>query len=96
MKMFATMAIVGIMTAGVAFGEDPAKTMVLPAKPGDVTFEHQKHMDRDTKNSCAPCHATAQGGKIEGFGKEMAHSVCKGCHTDLKAGPTSCKDCHHK
>ena len=33
-------------------------------------------------------------GKIEGFGKDFAHKTCKGCHTDGKKGPTSCKECH--
>jgi hypothetical protein len=93
MKMVIVATFVGIMTAGAAFGEEPAKVIVLPAKPGNVTFEHQKHIKM--KNSCAPCHATEQGGKIEGFGKDMAHTVCKGCHTDQKAGPTVCKGCHH-
>jgi len=93
MKLFAVFAVVGIMSAGIAFAEEPARVIVLPAKPGDVTFEHQKHMQM--KNSCAPCHATDKGGKIEGFDKEMAHLICKGCHTDQKAGPTVCKGCHH-
>jgi len=94
MKIFVLFAAIAVMSVGVAMADDPAKVMVLPAKPGDVTFEHQKHMQM--KDSCAPCHATDKGGKIEGFGKDMAHFVCKGCHTDQKAGPTGCKDCHHK
>jgi len=93
MKLFAMLAVVGIMSAGVVFAEEPAKVMVLPAKPGDVKFEHEKHMQM--KNLCTPCHATDKGGKIEGFGKDMAHQVCKGCHSDQKAGPTVCKGCHH-
>lgn len=94
MKLLAICTIVTIMTAAIALAEEPAKVIVLPAKPGDVTFEHQKHMQM--KNSCAPCHASEKGGKIEGFGKDMAHSVCKGCHSDQKAGPTTCSGCHHK
>ncbi len=94
MKFLVLFAAVAVMSAGVALAADPAKVMMLPAKPGDVTFEHQKHMQM--KDVCTPCHASGVGGKIEGFGKEMAHLICKGCHVDQKAGPTGCKDCHHK
>jgi len=95
MKFIVLFAAIALMSAGVALADEPAKTMTLPsAKQGNVTFEHEKHMKM--KDSCAPCHATSAGGKIEGFGKDMAHQVCKGCHTDQKAGPTGCKDCHHK
>jgi predicted CXXCH cytochrome family protein len=43
---------------------------------------------------CTKCHASAAGGKIEGFGKDWAHKTCKGCHSEMGKGPTSCKDCH--
>jgi len=44
-------------------------------------------------NDCTKCHSTAAGGKIEGFGKDIAHKTCKDCHAAGK-GPTSCKECH--
>lgn len=94
MKSTVLLAAIAVMSAGVALADDPAKIMTLPAKPGNVTFEHQKHMQR--KDSCAPCHTTSMGGTIVGFDKDMAHFVCKGCHLDQKAGPTGCKDCHQK
>lgn len=83
-----------ILSAGPVLAEEPAKTIVLPASPGNVTFEHEKHIKM--KDVCTPCHASGQGGKIEGFGKDMAHNVCKGCHSEQHAGPTGCRDCHHK
>lgn len=94
MKYIMLFVAIAVMSAGIALAEEPAKVMVLPSKLGDVTFEHQKHMKM--KEACTPCHTGATQGKIEGFGKDMAHQVCKGCHSDQKSGPTSCKDCHHK
>ncbi|HEY6006934.1 MAG TPA: cytochrome c3 family protein [Geobacteraceae bacterium] len=78
--------------AGVVCAEE--QTIVLPAKPGNVTFEHSKH--KEVKNACLACHTSEQGGKIEGFGKEKAHDICKGCHEQTKSGPTKCVECHKK
>jgi len=86
------LAMVSLVFAWAAFGEE--KTIVLPAKPGNVTFEHSKH--KDVKNACLACHTSEQGGKIEGFGKEKAHDICRGCHEQSHAGPTKCADCHKK
>ncbi|MCM2359854.1 MAG: cytochrome c family protein, partial [Geobacteraceae bacterium] len=61
---------------------------------GDVTFNHKKH--QDSLKDCKACHATEAGGKIEGFGKDIAHKTCKGCHEEKKAGPTKCGECHKK
>ena len=72
--------------AGTAFAAD-----VIELKKG-VTFKHKAH--QEALKDCTKCHSTAAGGKIEGFGKDFAHKTCKGCHTDGKKGPTSCKECH--
>ena len=72
--------------AGTAFAGD-----VIELKKG-VKFNHKAH--QTTVGDCTKCHAKAAGGKIEGFGKDWAHKTCKGCHSDMKKGPTSCKDCH--
>jgi hypothetical protein len=72
--------------AGVACAAD-----VIEMKKG-VKFNHKAH--QTAVPDCTKCHAKAAGGKIEGFGKDYAHKSCKGCHTDLKKGPTSCKECH--
>ena len=45
---------------------------------------------------CETCHATAAGGKIEGFGKEKAHATCVECHKKEAKGPSKCADCHKK
>jgi flavoprotein len=70
-----------------------ADTMTLPAKNGNVTFNHKKH--QETVKQCKACHEKGPG-KIEGFGKEFAHKTCKGCHAEKGAGPTVCGDCHKK
>jgi hypothetical protein len=70
-----------------------ADTMTLKASMGDVTFNHKMH--QDMLKDCTKCHAK-EPGKIEDFGKEWAHKTCKGCHADMKKGPTGCKECHKK
>jgi len=71
--------------AGTAFGAD-----VIEMKKG-VSFNHKAH--QAAVGDCKKCHEGAPG-KIAGFGKDYAHKNCKGCHTDMKKGPTSCKECH--
>ena len=72
--------------AGSAFAADS-----ITMKKG-VVFNHKAHSD--ALKDCTKCHKAAAGGKIEGFGKDWAHKTCKGCHTDMKKGPTACKECH--
>jgi hypothetical protein len=76
--------------AGAAFAAAPD---VIDMKK-DVKFNHKAHAA--AVGDCKKCH-TAAPGKIEGFGKDLAHKAgCKGCHVDSKKGPTGCKDCHKK
>ncbi|HTG81500.1 MAG TPA: cytochrome c7 [Geobacteraceae bacterium] len=91
MKRIIAAAALTLFTAGIALAAD---TMTFPAKMGDVTFNHKMH--QDLLKDCKKCHATDAGGKIEGFGKDAAHKLCKGCHTDMGKGPTKCGDCHKK
>ena len=76
--------------AGTAFAGD---VIDLPASSGKVPFPHKKH--QEMLKDCKKCHEKGPG-KITELGKDWAHKTCKGCHTDLKKGPTSCKDCHKK
>ena len=78
--MFALVAF-----AGTAFAAD-----VIDMKK-NVKFPHKKHVEM--LKDCKKCHEKGPG-KIADFGKEWAHKTCKGCHTTMKKGPTSCKDCH--
>lgn len=79
-----------VFSAGTAFAAD---VIELPASPGKVTFPHKKH--QQLLKDCKKCHEKAPG-KIAELGKDWAHKTCKGCHSELKKGPTACKDCHKK
>ncbi len=70
-----------------------ADVITLPAKNGNVTFNHKKH--QETLKDCKLCHEKGPG-KIEGLGKDWAHKTCKGCHAEKNAGPTKCGECHKK
>jgi len=87
MKKVIVALITVVAFAGTAFSAD-----VLELKRG-VKFNHKAHQEK-LGGDCTKCHATKAGGKIEGFGKEFAHKTCKGCHADMKKGPSACKDCH--
>jgi predicted CXXCH cytochrome family protein len=90
MKKIAIAMIAAIAFAGTAFAAD---VIDLPAKNGNISFPHKKH--QDALKDCKACHEKAPG-KIEGFGKDAAHKLCKGCHETKKAGPTKCGECHKK
>ncbi len=87
---------VAVLFASNAFAAAPAKAITLPAKPGNVTFDHSKH----AAQKCTACHADEKGGAIEGFGKtvnkDKAHAACLDCHKKEAKGPTKCADCHKK
>lgn len=94
-KIFAGIVAALVLSTGVAFAADPPATIVIDNKNGKVTFHHKEHQDR-LKGDCLKCHATKEGGKIEGFNKEKAHGLCKKCHETGKKGPTKCTECHKK
>jgi cytochrome c553 len=87
---------VAVVFASNAFAAAPAKPIVLPAKQGEVTFNHSKH----AAQKCTACHADEKGGAIEGFGKtvnkDKAHAACLDCHKKEAKGPTKCAECHKK
>ncbi len=92
--LFVAVAVAFASSAVAA--EPPAGPITLPAKPGNVTFNHKAHANV----KCTVCHATEAGGPIEGFNKtvnkEKAHATCQGCHKTEKKGPQKCADCHKK
>ena len=91
MKTILAVAILTLFTAGAALAED---TIRLPAKNGNVVFQHKVHEAR--LPDCKPCHANEKGGKIEGLGRDWAHKNCVGCHWKGKVSPTKCDGCHKK
>lgn len=67
---------------------------VINLKTGAVQlpFQHWKHQILNG-SECSHCHK-ADGGKIEGWGKEAAHGLCIPCHDMNDKGPVECKQCH--
>ncbi len=96
-KTFAALfAAVALAVASNAVAAAPTGPITLPAKPGNVTFQHSKH----ASVKCTTCHATEAGGAIEGFNKtvnkDKAHATCQECHKKEGKGPQKCADCHKK
>jgi hypothetical protein len=96
-KTFAALfAAVALSFASTALAAAPTGPITLPAKPGNVTFSHEKHASQ----KCTACHKTDAGGDIEGIGKDMnkdkAHATCQECHKKEAKGPQKCGDCHKK
>ncbi len=94
MKKIIAAGALTLFCAATALAAGP-ETITLPAKMGNVTFAHKAHQER-LKGECTKCHATKEGGKIEGFNKEKAHALCQTCHKENKKGPTKCTECHKK
>lgn len=87
MKKLIIAAMLVAFVAAPAFASD---TIVMPAKNGDVTFNHKAHGE---KLGCEACHE-GEPAKIE-LDKTSAHALCKDCHKK-QSGPTKCGDCHKK
>jgi len=89
-KILTTMlAVAFVAVASSALAAPPAE-VVLPAKQGDVHFNHKAHQAKGCKN----CHGEKVS-KIE-LDKDKAHKLCIDCHKEKAAGPTKCPDCHKK
>jgi hypothetical protein len=58
-----------------------------------MAFNHKAHGE---KVGCKACHPEATPAKLTLGGKDPAHKLCQGCHTEKKAGPTKCMECHKK
>jgi predicted CXXCH cytochrome family protein len=84
-------AVFAALVLTVASAATPPETITFTPKSGNVTFPHKAHATK----GCKTCH-TAAPGKIEGFNKDKAHELCKGCHTKEAKGPTKCDGCHKK
>lgn len=68
--------------------------ITYPTRIGQVVFPHKKH--QEALGQCRGCHERGPG-KIDGFDKVLAHGKgCKGCHEQMKMGPTRCDGCHKK
>lgn len=73
-------------------------------KMGKVSFDHKAH--QGVADDCTKCHhAGVDAGKCTSChgvdaaapkAKNAFHDQCKGCHKEMKKGPTKCKECHVK
>lgn len=88
-KVIAALAL-SVFCSSMALAAD---VITFPAKNGNVAFPHKMH--QELLKDCKKCHEKGPG-KIEGFGKDYAHKTCKGCHAEMKKGPTKCGECHKK
>jgi len=89
MKKFVLAAALTLCCAAAAPAAD---SVVFPARNGDVSFDHKGHSSR---LECKLCHGNGAPAKIA-IDRDAAHKLCKGCHTDRKAGPVKCGECHKK
>ena len=95
-------AILWSCIATMSYAIEPPTNVTWSFERGDVTFTHEKH---STKTECSVCHHTegfavcgSCHGEKEGIlsSKKALHNNCKGCHKEMKQGPTKCKGCHIK
>ena len=105
----ASVYMVVVAPATLAFAEDqkkPPESVVFQAKNGNVTFSHQKHVDRE-KGDCKVCHPKvfAESNAPINFKAslhrtaEASKTACAACH--FEGGPTfaskgNCGKCHVK
>jgi c(7)-type cytochrome triheme protein len=65
--------------------------------PGQVTFDHETHVDENEPN-CLTCHRKTFliGGPTRLAGEDVAHEACGTCHNgeDASAIEDSCDTCH--
>lgn len=98
-------AFVGTAFVAIAQDKGPAVIKMDKAKTGVVTFDHAKHQadvsdcsvchHTDGFDKCSSCHVAKVDGKKLKY-KTAMHNSCKGCHKEMKKGPTKCKECHVK
>jgi len=86
--------VVALSFSAALFAAVSPETVELPSGVGKIIFHHNQHQEK--LRDCTKCHSTPAGGQIKGFGKDMAHKTCKGCHSEMGKGPISCKDCHRR
>lgn len=57
-----------------------------------VAFPHKQH--QKNLGGCTDCHGAKEPGPIALFDEKWAHTTCRGCHSENKAGPVECSGCH--
>ena len=105
--VFASLFVLALAGTAIAQEKGPDKIEFKAPKKGKVAFDHAKHKavegvsckkchhkteDGKTPEKCGKCH----GAEAKVKSKKAFHNQCKGCHKDMKKGPTKCKECHEK
>jgi len=106
-KLVVLLAVIAFVatTSMVAFANNGPAEVKYDTKMGTVTFPHAAHQAqfKDCKTchhkgvdagKCTKCHLAKKGDAPKA--KDAFHKQCKGCHKDMKKGPTKCKECHVK
>jgi hypothetical protein len=107
---YALLAVIALAPLAASAAAAPAAALTLKAKPGAVTFNHDKH----AAQKCQTCHGVGQPGKIgcidiaaggkvcpgaggaEPTRKDFFHGACIDCHKKEAKGPAKCAECHKK
>src|SRR5690349_409008 len=97
--LLALLAVTGASSPTLADGPKIPKNYgpeVIDLKMGIMIlpFQHKKHQ-KSLNNECYLCHKTVDG-KIDGWGREVAHTICIPCHDLYEKGPIECRQCHRK
>jgi predicted CXXCH cytochrome family protein len=90
-KAFTALFAVACVATAAHAAKTPENVTFETTRAGNVEFPHKLHAAR----GCKGCHP-ASPAKLEGFGKDRAHELCKGCHENLSKGPTKCDGCHRR
>lgn len=96
MKLMISVLLLSGIYAGVAFSEEVIDVMEFHAKKGTVHFSHSSHIN-EFQGDCKRCHEGTPG-KIPGFHKGYAHTLCVECHdtAGLPEVESKCDWCHKK
>ena len=98
--LLVAVALVSVAAMSVVADDKGPAEIKLPAKMGEVTFNHAAHQGRVA--DCATCHHQGAGTACRSChgvkadapkAKDAFHTRCKGCHKEQN-GPTKCKQCH--
>ena len=95
-------SLVAVAAMSVVANDKGPAEITLKASMGAVTFNHAAHQERNA--DCTTCHHQGEftnchschDGKAAPKAKKVFHDNCKGCHVQMKSGPTKCKECHIK
>ncbi len=88
-KTFAQFLVVAVLSASGAIAQTktPPAKIVLPAKTGNVTYDHAAHLKRE-KNDCKGCHPGL-------FAQDAKAPVAfKPPHKNAEDKKASCGACH--